>query len=317
MFAPAVRAQAQLRELTIPIASISFASAPARAAVELGCFARNGLKVSTPVMDSGSNVTASLISGSLQVILGGPGEQVAAAARGQPIVLLTNVYWGQTGTLVLAKDIAEKSGVSPKAPLTERLKVLEGVPLASVSATSALTASFKGAADNAGIRLSFVYMAQSAMGAAMELGAIKGFIASAPIWGPTVVRGRGVEWISAPKGDLPDVNVPRGATGFQAMRAFADANPDLMRQVLKSYRDFSDILEKTPDQVRASFGRIYPDVEPAAMDILFNAEHNAFKMRDVTVADMQHEIDFIKASGAPIPNIEKIDPAAMLYVPPK
>jgi ABC-type nitrate/sulfonate/bicarbonate transport system substrate-binding protein len=317
LFAPAVWAQKPLRNLVIPISSTSFASASVRAAVEMGCFAEHGLNITTPVMESGSNVTSSLISGNIQVILGGPGEQVAAHARGIPVVLLTNCYWGQSGTLILSKEIAEKSGVSPTASLAERFKVLAGLPIASVSATSALTASFRGASEKTGTKLNFVYMGQPTMVAALESGAIKGYIASAPIWGPSVVSGRGVEWISAPKGELPDENVPRGATGFNAMRSFAEANPDLIRQVLDSYRTFSNILTTKPDAVRAAFGRIYPSVDPAAMDILFNAEHRAWIMRDVTVADMQHEIDFVKASGAPIPGLDKVDPAAMLYAPPK
>ena len=317
LFAPAVKAQAPLRELPIAIASTSFATAPARAAVEMGCFARNGLKVTMPVLDNASTVTSGLIAGSLQVTLGGSAEQVAAVSRGQPVVALTNVYWGQSGTLILAKDVANKSGVSATAPVRERYKVLEDLPIASASATSSFTVSFKGAAETAGVKLKFVYMAQPAMISALETGAIKGYIASAPIWGPSVVSGRGVEWISAPKGDLPDENMPRASTAFQAMRPFAEANPDLMRQVINSYRDFSNILDKDPKQVRAAFGKIYPDVDPAAMDILFNAEYRAWKMRDVTVADMQHEVDFVKTSGAALPGLDKIDAASMLYVPPK
>lgn len=311
------RAQGQLRDLTIPISSTSFATAPLRAAVELGCFEKHGLKVTTPIVESGSNVTSALISGSAQVVLGGPGELVAAQARGQRIVLLTNVYWGQSGTLILAKEVADKSGLGPKASLADRLKALEGLPLASVSATSALTASFRGAADKVGVKLTFIYMGQPTMVSALEAGSIKGYIASAPIWGPTVARGRGVEWISAPKGELPWENVPSGATGLQAMRAVADANPDLMRRVLDSYRMFSDMLDASPERVRAALGKLYTDVAPEAMDILFNAERGAWKMKDVTVANMQHEVDFVKASGVTIPDIDKINAADMLYVPPK
>ena len=232
-------------------------------------------------------------------------------------LLLTCCYWGQSGTLILAKDIADKSGVSRTAPLADRLRVLEGLQIASPSPTSAFTVSFKGAADKVGVKIPFVYMAQPAMVAALETGSIKGYIGSAPIWGTSVLRGRGVDWISAPKGELPDENVPRGVSVLITTRSFAQANPELMRQVLKSYQEFSEILEKSPERVRASLGRVYPDVEPAAMDILFNAESGAWKYRPSTVDDMKHEIEFVKASGAAIPDLDKIDPAAMLYVPPK
>jgi hypothetical protein len=63
--------------------------------------------------------------------------------------------------------------------------------------------------------------------------------------------------------------------------------------------------------------KIYPDVDSATMDLLFEAEHRVWRMRDINAADMQHEIDFIRASGTPIAGLDKIDPASMIYVPPK
>lgn len=316
VFAPAVQAQPALRALSIPVSSTSFASLPVRATEALGIFARNGLKVTATVLESGSNVTAALISGSVQVSLGGSGEQIAAASRGQPVVVLTNVYWGQPGTLLLAPEVAERSGVSPTASVRDRYRALEGLTIASVSASSPFTVSFRGAGDRFGVKMNFVYMGQPSMMAALESGAIKGFISSAPLWGPAALRGRAVEWISAPKGDLPDKNVPRASTSYQVMRPFAEANPDLMQQVLQSHREFSDVLVQTPDKVRAVLSGLYPSVAPEALDILFRAEHGAWKMRYVTIADMRHEIEFVGALGA-VPNLDRVDPASLLYLPTK
>ena len=88
----------------------------------------------------------------------------------------------------------------------------------SPSATSSFTASYKGSADKIGAKPAFVYMTQPAMVAALETGAIKGYIASAPFWGPSVARGSEVDWISAPRGELPQENVPRGSTVCLTMR---------------------------------------------------------------------------------------------------
>jgi ABC-type nitrate/sulfonate/bicarbonate transport system substrate-binding protein len=161
----------------------------------------------------------------------------------------------------------------------------------------------------------FTYMAQPAMVAALEAGAIQGYIAGAPLWGTHVARGKAVLWVSGPKRELPAENTPASVTGFNVMRPFAEKNPELMRQAIEAYRDFSIILETRPQEVRAAIGKLYPDVDPAVMDLLFEAEHGAWKMRDLTVADMQREIDFMRASG--IPGLEKLDAAAMMFVPPK
>jgi ABC-type nitrate/sulfonate/bicarbonate transport system substrate-binding protein len=317
LLAPAVRAETSLRDLSIPISSYSFATAGVRAAQALGCFTRHGLNVKLVNMETGSTLTSALVSGSVQIVLGGPGELIAANARGQPVVLLTNVYWGMSASLVLAKDVADRTGVSASAPARDRLRALDGLLIASPSATSSYTASFRGAAESVGAKMRFTYMSQPSMIAALEAGAVQGYIAGAPLWGAQVARGKAVLWVSGPRGDLPQQNTPASVTGFNAMRPVAEANPDLMRQVLDSYRDFSDILEKDPDQARGAVAKLYSDIDTATINLLFNAEYNAWKMRQVTVADMQQEITFMRAAGTSLPGLDKLDPAAMLYVPPK
>ena len=158
----------------------------------LGCFARNGLAVRLPIMDSGAALTTALVSGSVNVALGGSSEQISAVVRGQPIVSLVKVYWGTAGTLVLAKEAAERTGVGPTAPVQARLKALDGLLIATPSPTSTYTSSYKGAADAAGGRIRFTYMTQPAMVAALETGAIQGYVSGAPYWGQQTARGRTV-----------------------------------------------------------------------------------------------------------------------------
>ena len=316
LLAPAIaRAQAPLRDMTIPISSYSFATISLRAAVELGCFTRHGVNAKVVVVDVGSTLTSALVSGSVQMVLGGPGELVLAQAHGQPVVNLANTYWGMSASLLIAKDVADRTGVSPNASVHDRLKATDGLLIAAPSASSSYTASFKGAAEAAGAKWRLVYMGQPAMVAALESGAVQGYIAGAPLWGAHVARGKAVLWVSGPKGELPPANTPASVTGFNMMRPFAEQNPALIRQVIDSYRDFSAILQNTPAQVRAVVGRLYPDVDPATMDLLFEAEHGAWAYRDLTTADMQREIDFMRASG--IPGLEKLDAASLMFVPPK
>ena len=313
--APLLRAQPTLREISIPISSTSFATASVRAADLLGCFTRQGLTAKFPVLGTGSTLTAALVSGSVPVVLGGAGEQVAAWARGQRILTIANVYWGLAASIVLSKEVADRVGVSPTAPVRDRLKALDGLLIAVPSATSTYTNSFKGAAEVLGAKMRFTYMAQPAMVAALESGAVEGYSAGAPFWGSQVARGKAVVWVSGPKGELPAENTPASITAFHAMAPFAEANQALMKQLIDAYRDFSGILDKSPEQVRAALAKLYPDVDAPTLEVLFNAEHHAWKYRPVTAAHMKQEIDFMRASGAAIPGMEKIDPAAMLYTP--
>lgn len=307
---------AQTRELSIPITSTSFATASVRAAGALGCFSRNGLTVKFPILDTGATLTAALISGAAQVAIGGSGEQVAAFVRGQQILTLTNVYWGMAATIVLAKDVAEKTGVRADAPAKDRFKALDGLLIAGPSPTSTYTNSFKGAAEAAGAKIRYTYMGQPAMVAALESGAVQGYTAGAPFWGEQVARGKAVMWLSGPRSDLPRENTPASITSIHAMRPFAEANPDLMKRLIDSYRAFSEILEKTPGEVRATLGRLYPDVDAATMDVLFAAESRAWRFRDVTPDDMRQEIAFMANSGTNLPGLDQLDPAAMMYRAP-
>jgi ABC-type nitrate/sulfonate/bicarbonate transport system substrate-binding protein len=313
IFSPAVRAQT--RDVTIPISSASFATASVRAADLLGCFQKVGLSVKLPMLDTGSNLTAALISGSAPIILGGSAEQVAVWLKGQQILTMANVYWGMAASIVLAKEVADKLSVNANAPAKEKLKALDGLLIAAPSPTSTYTNSFKGAAEAAGAKIRYTFMGQPAMVAALESGAIQGYTAGAPFWGSQVARGKAVLWLSGPKGDLPKENTPASITAFQTLRRTADADPDLMKRVIDSYRAFSEILEKTPGEVRTAVGRLYPEVEPATMDVLFAAENSAWKYRPTTVESMKQEIAFMAASGTSLPGIEKLDPAAMFYVP--
>jgi ABC-type nitrate/sulfonate/bicarbonate transport system substrate-binding protein len=225
-----------------------------------------------------------------------------------------NVYWGLAASIVLSKEVADRTGVSPNAPARDRLKALDGLLIAVPSATSTYTNSFKGAAEALGAKMRFTFMAQPAMVAALESGAIQGYSAGAPFWGSQVARGKAVVWVSGPKGELPAENTPASITAFHALAPTAEANPALMKQVIDAYRDFSSILETAPDKVRGALATLYPDVEPATLDVLFKAEQGAWRYRQVTAAHMKQEIDFMRNSGASLPGLEKVDPAAMIFV---
>lgn len=313
VLAPSVRAQA--KEVSIPITSTSFATASVRAADVLGCFAKNGLSVKFPIVGTGDTLTAALLSGSAPVIVGGSGEQVAAWLRGQQILTLCNVYWGMAASIVIAKEVADKLGVKADAPAKDRLKALDGLLIAAPSPTSTYTNSFKGAAEAQGAKIRYTYMAQPAMVAALESGAVQGYTAGAPFWGSHVARGKAVLWLSGPRGDLPTENTPASITALQTLRPFAESNNDLVRRLIDSYRLFSDTLDKTPGEVRTALGTLYKEVDPATMDVLFAAEKNAWKFRPVTTETMKQEVAFMANSGTPLQGIEKLDPAAMFYVP--
>lgn len=297
----------------IGLSSTSFASAPARLAKELGLFEKHGIDANFIVMDSGNAVTTALISGSINVVVGGPGEQVAAQGRGQDIVVIANVYHGLGGSLVLGKSVVERLGVSPTAPIPERMAAMEGLVIGSSSATSSYTVAVRNAARSGGAEVDFAYMAQTVTPSALEQGAIDGFMSSAPFWGATIARDMGVIWLSGPKGEFPPLSAPASSTSLQVMRSFADANPELMERFAAVFADFVTAMEERPEEVKAAVLVLYPDIEPATLDVLFESESVAWAAPALTAEDMKYEIEFVKASGVELPQIDSVDPASLLY----
>ncbi len=303
----------QMREFSMGLASTSFATAAARIAKEMGLYEKHGLEPKFVIMDNASAATTALISKSVDSALSGPGEVVVAQARGQKVVVIANTYAGMSGSLVLSKATADKLGVSPSAPISGRLKALDGLVIGSPSPTGVYTVSMKGAAAAAGATVRFTYMAQPAMTAALESGAIQGYIGGAPFWAAPIVKGSGVLWISGPKGELPSEHVPVSSSNLQVMRGFAEANPDVMKRLAAVFGDLTKAVEERPADVKAAVARLYPSLDTSTLNLLFEAESLAWKVKPVTAMDMAREVAYVKSIGTPLPQIDSIDPASMLF----
>jgi ABC-type nitrate/sulfonate/bicarbonate transport system substrate-binding protein len=300
------------REVTIGLASGSTAVAGGRVAKELGLFERHGLEARFVVMDSSSAALTALISGSLKLIISGVPELIVAQSRGQDVVAVVNTYSGFATSLVLSKALADRLGVSPAAPIGERLRALNGVLIASTSATAIGTVAFKSAAQAAGATVRFTYMAQQAMPAALDSGAIQGFTSSAPYWAMPVAAGSGVLWISGPRGEFPPDYTPQITAQLQTTRAFAQANPELMRDLVAVFADLAEAIDRRPEEVKAAVARLYPGLDARTLDVFFASESLGWRGRALTAQDMAREIGIVRATGAALPNIDRVDPAAMI-----
>jgi ABC-type nitrate/sulfonate/bicarbonate transport system substrate-binding protein len=306
-------AHAETREVSFALGAAGFGTAPARIAKELGLFEKHGINARLTVMDSGTLAESAVISRSVDFGMAGPGEIVPAQAQGRKVVIIANSYSGFSISLVLAKSVADRLGVSADAPLAARLKALNGLLIAAPSPTSSSTFSFKTLTKEAGAEVRLTYMALPAMPAALESGAVQGYLSSAPFWAFPIVKGTALLWISGPRGDVPFENRPASSSSVHAMRDYAQANPALVIQVAAVFADLVTALEQRPAEVRAALSRVYPDIDAVTLDLLFNAESPAWKAKMLTAADIAHEIAFITASGVSLPNIAGVDPASFLF----
>ena len=234
-----------------------------------GIFAKHGLQPKIVVMDSGNAAMTALIAGSAQFSASGPGEVLAARSRGQNVVIVGNFYRGLSASVVLSKAVADKLNVAANAPIKERLRALDGLTIAAPSATSAYLHPVKAAAEEVGAKVKFVYMAQPAMVAALQSGAIQGMIAASPYAGVPVAKGSGVAWISGPKGEFPASVQPSSSACLQTSEQFATANPQVIAKMRAVLSDLAQYIKDKPDEAKRNLAAAYPQVDSAAIDQAF------------------------------------------------
>ena len=305
----------QLQEVTIGLASSSLTAGTARIAKELGLFEKYGLTAKLMIMDSGNAAISAVVSRSLKFAVSGTGDFITARARGQNVVAIADTYSGLGAGVVIAKSLADKLGVSPNAPISERLKALDGVLIGTASATSVSTITLKQAALAVGANVRFAYLAQPAYLAALETGAIQGHIGGAPFWARPVIRGSGVLWINGAKGEFPAEFAPAISAVLGTMRDVAEAEPDLIRKLRAVFVDLGKAVDERPADVKAAMGRLFPDLDAQTIALLFDSESAAWKSPPITPAEMAHEIAYTKLAGQSSPELDKLVPADLILPP--
>ena len=306
-------AQSKLRDVTIALSSSSLGPAAPRVAKELGLFEKHGLAARIVPMDSGNTALAALLSKSADAAMVGSGTVINAVARGQKIAIIANGYGGFATTMVLARDVVATLGVAADAPPAVRLKAIDGLLIGTPEPTAGSTLGFKAAAATVGATLRFTYMAQQTMQAAMESGSIQGYLASAPYWAGPIASGKGVVWISGPKGEMPKGTVNTTSTQLQMLRQTAEVDPDLARRFSAVFADLRSAISERPLEVRAATQRVFPELAPALLDIVFPSESAAWNAKVLTPEDILGEIEFVRGSGAPVPGLEYVKPEMLLF----
>lgn len=299
-------------KITLGLASGSIPSSIPRVANELGLFEKHGLQVEFTAMQSASTVASALLSGSVDFMTTSTPEPIIANARGQQVRTIAALYNGFAAVVVLDDDVVAKSGVTPDAPMDERLKVLDGLTIASVSASSNFTVGLKCAAGKVGADVTMTYLDMPAMVAALSRGSVQGFVATAPYYAVSQLSGDGVPWINGPKGEFPEGCSVNYALGLHTMESFAQENPEIITRIRAVFDEFSDIASGQPATVTVALKKLYPDIDPGLVDVIYETEAFGFAGAELTVEGIQKEIEFIKMGGTQIPGLDKVDAAKLI-----
>jgi ABC-type nitrate/sulfonate/bicarbonate transport system substrate-binding protein len=304
----------ELKKVDLALAGGSLIAAIPLITRDLGFFEDHGIDPNFVTMDSSSAAATALLSGAVSFAFSGPGSLVAAQARGQDMIVVNSTYRGLGGTLILSKGAVERIGVAADAPIEERLRALNGLVIATPSPTSSYTIAFREAAAAQNAQINFTFMAIPTMPAAFSSGAVDGYVASAPYWLPPIIDGTGVQWISGPQGQLPAKFAPAHTAVTLAMRAYTDANPDIVDRVNAALQDFIVAIDERPDDIKKAIRANFPDLDQKTLDLLFESERAAWRAGAVTPEEVRHEVEVAVGTNTQIPaSVLDIDPARMVY----
>ncbi len=307
-FAASACAAETLQPVVVALSSNSLAYGGLRIAEQLHLFERNGLAPRIVVLDSGSGATAALIGGSAAFASSGPAEVIAARVHGLEVGIVTGIYRGFAAPIVLASSVAENLPVKPTASLTERFKALDGLTIAVPSATSALLAPVRMSAEDAGARVKFVYLAQPTMPAALQAGAIQGYVASSPFWTMSVRTKAGVVWIDAPRGELPAKNSPSSSAVLETTTKYAQAHPDIVARMRAVFADAAKAIRSDPAAAFQALVAAYPQVDTETLRVTFDHDSGNWSDPNMTEANMVQEISLLRQTGD-LPGLATLNPA--------
>jgi sulfonate transport system substrate-binding protein len=301
-------------KVTLAVSSTSFVLGGVKLGQQAGLFAQNGIDLHIIVMDSGNAAMSALIGGSVPFAVTGPPDTLMARVHGQDIVIAANLYAGFAGSLVLATSVVRRLGVAATAPVKDRFRALDGLVIAVPSATSVLLAPIKQAAEDAGAKARFVYMAQGSMPAALEKNAIQGMVASYPFAGVPVLRNAGVLWIDGPGGELPPDVAATSSSVVVTTGAYLKAHSDTVRKLQQVIVAIAGFIGKEPARAKAALAASYPDLSAQEIDLAFKQQWRNWTKPFLNEADIKQEVKLLAASTK-APGLDRIEPASVLAAP--
>lgn len=285
----------------------SFALVRLLLANSTGVFKDNGINANLIQVSSGAQAVTSLVSGDVDVANAGIADALTARAKGQDLKVIASVYPGPAGILVLNKSVANKLGVKANASVANRVKALNGLTIATPSATSSYTSMLNGVAAKAGIQVKLTYLDQTAMPAAVKTGAIDGFLGASPYPEITVSAGSGVVWLSGPKGEFPADVSSTATSATLTTGAYAKAHPEVIKRIIAAYQEAGKMVASGDKRVTTALKQLYPQLDSGVLSAAVSTNKSAWSASPlVTEAGVQHEIDLLKSGSANVSGINNV-----------
>jgi ABC-type nitrate/sulfonate/bicarbonate transport system substrate-binding protein len=264
-------AQQKLTDVTMAIPAFSLTFTTGYLADDLGLWAKNGLNMKN-VQIAGVGAMNAVIAGSADVTQASAITLTRATARGQHVLAIAETLDRLVVEVVLRKDLAEKEGFDPAAPLAKRAALLKGKRIAVESINSIIHAYVRVLLTRAGFSpddAEITPMQPQAMLAAFEAKQIDGFAMSLPWPLEPVLKGEAVTIASGPKGDPADM-VPFAHDVVVVRPETCEKTPQICIGVGKSIVEASDFLHDHPAEALAFMKKRFSTLDPKLLETAFD-----------------------------------------------
>ncbi|MCR5857975.1 ABC transporter substrate-binding protein [Mesorhizobium sp. J428] len=287
------------KSVTFALPAQSLLFSPFYVADDKGFFKEEGLDVKTTVVAGPGTVTA-VLSGSADIGSIAGAVIVAAAAKNQRVDIIGLTQSSFSTEIVLSKEAAAKTGISPTASDADRAKALKGLTI-GVDAVGGLPHGYlrfiaKKVGLNADKDMTVTPLQPPAMISALQQGRIDGFVFSQPFTLQATNEGA-VKWFSGIRGDLPELN-PNLYNVVIAHSGYCKENAETCTKFMRAVGKAMTLIKDKPDDALASLQKVFAKMPPEILKESFKATAG-LTLPQATVSEqaVTNTIDYAKAAG--------------------
>jgi len=261
---------AQERTLTIASPGAALHFYPFYVAEAGGFFKEEGIKLDWVDVGAGSRQIAAVAGGSANFAIVGMQPAITARQNGADLVSVASLFNAYAMQLVLSNAALEKTGIRAGMTIDEKVERLKGVSVGVTgigSTTDVILRSWlkaRGKDPEQAITIQPLGN-PAAMYAALEQGAVDGFVLGAPF--PERAEGAGIGKIAidALNDDIPELrDVPY--TGLVTSGSFAEKNTELVQKVVNAITRAIKLTASDPKKASGFVKTYFKETDPALFD---------------------------------------------------
>lgn len=254
----------------------------------------------TDLRGASPNCIAALLSESVELCQVGTPTGTDAIAEGADLKAIA-VITGPINEIIISKAAADASGVSPDAPVDERIAALKGMSLVTSAPGTAHYLTLDASLKKVGLSIDDInYRTLGDVPAMIESirnGQIDGALWTIGSLAPLLMDGSGVRWISMARGDIDEFKTLPYVTVY-ARADWVEENPDLVARIHQAYADAIQRLKDDPEGSSKLFkDKFFPDLDQALWDDGFGQARGAYlDGAKVSAESWQQSLD-LQATG--------------------